>query len=341
MSDPNVWSAKLRVMQAVPYLQKRKVSNGPNYPIVSEAQFLEALRPAMVAEGLTLSPVQATLVGESTYKTAAGATWNLVRVAVTYHLTHGASQTHQPICTLAEGADPGDKAVAKALTMAMKYALRQAFMVETGLDADKYPSVGRAEAPTEREPGEDDDEAGELAGPDLLARIQALFTELQIGPEKQKSGLAKHGTTKPENLKPIQAREVIAALESLKAKRAKTDSPAPAVASPDVATAGQAVIADIIASIKQNSETWEHWRELISNRLAKAGVPPELRGAAAKPAKFAWYQALLHACETAEDVAQVVDQAKGEVAYLGETNVVAFRRDAAKLVQELAKAQAV
>ena len=51
---------------------------------------------------------------------------------------------------LGDGADTGDKASYKAMTGAMKYALRQTFVIETGDDPDDTPSDVQERAPKDK-----------------------------------------------------------------------------------------------------------------------------------------------------------------------------------------------
>jgi hypothetical protein len=130
-------------MQEVPYVQKTR-TQGLNYSFASESELIEKLNPAMVRHGLAIAPVECTMLSDTKYTTAKGSTLNLVRIAVTYQLTHATTESFEHIQVIGEGADVGDKACSKAMTGAYKYALRQAFMIETGDDPDRRPSVPAA-----------------------------------------------------------------------------------------------------------------------------------------------------------------------------------------------------
>lgn len=132
-------AAKLKVMAAVPYVQKQH-GQGLGYTFAGEAAFIDKLHPAMVAAGLTIAPEKMELVHQEVYTTAKGSKMNRVVVLATYRLTHAGSGESEPIQTFGEGADSGDKSVNKAMTGAYKYALRQAFLIETGNDPDETPS---------------------------------------------------------------------------------------------------------------------------------------------------------------------------------------------------------
>lgn len=131
----DIHEAMLRVMQDVPFLKKQK-SDGLKYTYVGEAATLEALHPAFVTHKLVMYPSSAKLVGSERYTTSGGTSMALARIAVRYTLRHVPSGTEVYIHVLGEAADSGDKCLSKAHTIAMKYALRHSFLIETGDDPD-------------------------------------------------------------------------------------------------------------------------------------------------------------------------------------------------------------
>ncbi len=146
MSGANIAKAVLGVMAEVAYVQKggRVSGGGMNYSFAGEADLLQALRPAMVKHELALLPIGAVLsehheTVETKYGPKASRT---VRVVSTFRLLHSSGESID-LQVAGEGQDKGDKATAKAMTIALKYALRQAFLIETGDDPDR----SRPEAP--------------------------------------------------------------------------------------------------------------------------------------------------------------------------------------------------
>ncbi|HEY1066995.1 MAG TPA: ERF family protein [Pirellulales bacterium] len=135
----SLYAAKLAVMERVPYLQK-DTAKGLTYSFASESGLIEKLHPAMRETGLTWGPVAVQLLEASDYQTRHGVVMFRVRVLVVYRLTHAASGTFEEYHALGEASDNGDKGCAKAMTIAQKYALRQAFLIETGDDPDRTPS---------------------------------------------------------------------------------------------------------------------------------------------------------------------------------------------------------
>lgn len=152
-SHKNIHAAKLGVMREVTYIQKTRAP-GLNYSFTSESEMLERLQPALVKHGLTMCPAEITIIEARQYQTTKGAPMNSVRLLVKYRLTHAASDTGELIQAIGEAADSGDKACPKAMTCAIKYALRQSFLLATGDDPDRYATEPEAppEPPVRPEP---------------------------------------------------------------------------------------------------------------------------------------------------------------------------------------------
>lgn len=131
------------------------------------------LRPLMAREGVVLAPVRVEVLGE---RDIAGRTssWHVVRLAVTYRLTHAASGDSLDVPIVAEGADSSDKAIPKALTMAQKYLFKQVFLVSTGEDdaeADERLDRDVSEDSDHKQPTVTDEQLAELS--ELIERAGA------------------------------------------------------------------------------------------------------------------------------------------------------------------------
>lgn len=140
---PSLTAAKLAVMRDIAYVRKQR-SKGLSYSYASEEAVLELIRPAMVRHGLTLHPMEVEQIADRTFETKkTGSVMQFVRLKVTYTLAalcdDGRTET-EVVTVIGDGSDILDKAGPKAMTMALKYALRQAFIVATGDDPDKYAS---------------------------------------------------------------------------------------------------------------------------------------------------------------------------------------------------------
>lgn len=138
----NLIQAKLAVMREVGYVQKTTAKE-LRYTFAGEADLIRALRPAMIEAGLALSPAKAEILSAESYETRSGSTMRLVRTRHVFRLSHESGE-YEDIEVLGEAADSGDKTLPKCQTIAFKYALRQAFIIETGDDPDQFASVESA-----------------------------------------------------------------------------------------------------------------------------------------------------------------------------------------------------
>lgn len=145
----NVHQAILYVMGECGYVQKQGTVSlkSSSYKYAGEADLIRALRPAMLAAGLTCVPtniqpiVQDDFVSTKMWDGKATQTINHRFVGIyTFVFTHAESGTQVESVAAGDGIDTGDKAVYKAATGALKYALRQSFIIETGDDPDATAS---------------------------------------------------------------------------------------------------------------------------------------------------------------------------------------------------------
>jgi len=122
-------------MGRVGYVQK-EASRDIKYTFASEAALIRAIRPHLVDLGIIVFPVAMEDLEAEDFESKAGAVIHRQRIRVTWRFAHAPSKTGIEIVTLGEGMDIGDKATPKAMTIALKYALRQALLIETGDDPD-------------------------------------------------------------------------------------------------------------------------------------------------------------------------------------------------------------
>jgi hypothetical protein len=133
--------AQLAVMASVPYIQKQS-SGGLRYTFASEAELIKNLHPAMRLHGITVHPDSVEVISQEPYEIVRNAgrpdekrtRMMSVRATVAYVFQHGSDS--EQVTVLAEASDAGDKASSKLMTIALKYALRQFFLIETGDDPD-------------------------------------------------------------------------------------------------------------------------------------------------------------------------------------------------------------
>ncbi len=190
MAAENIYQALNVVMGQVGYVQKEG-SRNLNYTFAGEAALIAAIRPHFVKEGIVVMPIDVEAT-DVTYTTKGGVTMNLTSANVAYRFMHAPSGTYQDVVVRGAGADVGDKATAKAMTIAFKYALRQALMIETGDDPDEHSSDPQErQAPAQKSAAAkngsvDADKlqrALSYAVPDSLPLEKKTFAEIQGDPE--------------------------------------------------------------------------------------------------------------------------------------------------------------
>lgn len=140
-----IHEAIIALMQDVPYLQRRS-AKGLNYTFLSEQDLIAKVRPALIKNGLIIVPTGVTLSHCETYPSSSGRLMNRVILTNTYGIVHESKETIS-VMSAGEGTDIGDKATAKAMTQAYKYAVREAVAIVTGDDPDLTPSEEQEQMP--------------------------------------------------------------------------------------------------------------------------------------------------------------------------------------------------
>jgi hypothetical protein len=141
-NQSNLAAALVKMQDACSYVYKggRNQSQGYNY--ASAADVLRHVNAAACENSVASFP-SADLLDCIQVPTRNGQT-NLATVRVTMTLVHAPSGERLTVSALGQGADPGDKAVAKAQTMAIKYAWMLALNISTGDDPEADESTDRA-----------------------------------------------------------------------------------------------------------------------------------------------------------------------------------------------------
>jgi hypothetical protein len=130
----NIYTAVVEVTKAIKAVQKTGKNTYSNYTYASEADLLKELRPKMAEAGICLYCKGVHPLLEVQY--------GYVLNKYVYVLAHGESNTQIEVQAIGEAMDKtskgvSDKASYKAATGALKYVLRQTFLIETGDDAEK------------------------------------------------------------------------------------------------------------------------------------------------------------------------------------------------------------
>ena len=124
------------VMKDVDYVVKGGHNEKQDYSYVSDADLALALQPALVKHGLVILPTGSVTQNQEHGKAQSGATMWRTDLIQTYCLAHKSGQ-RVFLQVAGAGTDVQDKAPYKAMTGALKYVLRQTFLIPTGDDAEK------------------------------------------------------------------------------------------------------------------------------------------------------------------------------------------------------------
>jgi hypothetical protein len=134
---------------------KVEVSKTNAYKAVSEADILDAVKPAEEKFGVYSYPVERAIIESGTLEseTKYGTRKQLyMRVEVQYRFVNVDNpEEYIDITSYGDGIDTADKAPGKAMTYADKYALMKAYKISTGDDPDQTASEPLKNAPNEEQ----------------------------------------------------------------------------------------------------------------------------------------------------------------------------------------------
>lgn len=148
MTEQNITRSLHRKIAEIVQLVENVEKDGYNahfgYAFTSEGALLRALREAMAQRHLTLYPsvipesikVEPVVKVDPAINVEPVIKGYITTCAVNYTFTDGESGESFTACIPCQGYDSQDKGAYKAMTGAIKYALRQTFMIPTGDDAE-------------------------------------------------------------------------------------------------------------------------------------------------------------------------------------------------------------
>ena len=148
--------AKLEVMRAVGAIDKDGENTNQHYKFASEKHIVEVMRAAMLEHGLAMYPSSASDV-QVIPRQKGG--WLVVWVQ-TYTLVHAPTGQAERIQVVTSGFDTLDKGAFKGMTGALKYALRQAFLISIGGDDAENDKTSNEPKPPPKGFANQADEAG-------------------------------------------------------------------------------------------------------------------------------------------------------------------------------------
>ncbi len=136
-NQPSGLHAKIaEIITAVENVEKDGYNSQHNYKFTSEAAFLRALRNEMASRNVTVFPKVNPSSVQVHNRADHGDKGFITTCVVDYTFTDADTGEQDTASVLAQGYDTLDKGAFKAMTGALKYALRQPFMIPTGDDAE-------------------------------------------------------------------------------------------------------------------------------------------------------------------------------------------------------------
>lgn len=205
----NIGEAWLAIMQDVGYVQKTGVNKAQNYKYAGERQLIEALRPALLKHGVICYPSKVVSRSESVVIKDGNTEKKTFRTVADYEFTyvHVSSNTKMVVASVGEGVDTGDKSAYKAATGALKYALRQPALIETGDEPEAHePEEDR---PKTNPHGGEKTPYQEYGGnKQMYARIEELKDAISRAGEPEHFSWLQSEITKLEHVFPHGADEL-------------------------------------------------------------------------------------------------------------------------------------
>lgn len=137
-ASDNILAALNAAYHKVGYVKKQGDATGAegNFKFAKEADFIAAIRPVLMEHGVIFFQSASKVVSHEGFDVVQGAkTVRVNRVLAEFQFTfqHCVGRDYITVSALGEGTDTeGDKAAYKAMTGALKYALRQTLLIETG-----------------------------------------------------------------------------------------------------------------------------------------------------------------------------------------------------------------
>ena len=125
----------IQVMQECSHITKTGVNSFHKYKYATSSDVMQKVNAALTKYGIA-SFVTPNLISLQDVTTAKGNTEHLATVEVVVTLVDKDSGESASLKGLGNGQDSGDKAVAKALTSAMKYAYMMSLAISTGDDPE-------------------------------------------------------------------------------------------------------------------------------------------------------------------------------------------------------------
>lgn len=208
---PLIHGKMIAVMRDIPAIPKDRKNTQQNYVFRGIDDVYAAVQPILARHGVGMTAqLLAERHEERQSKTGSTLIYCIITMRYHFYAEDGSSVFTEVV---GEGMDSGDKAANKAMSVAQKYAILQAFCIPTAEPKD--PENENHEVAPRRAT-----EAQISAITDLSSEIEAagIGSVAQTNTRIQKFVARKFGVSEPENasdLTPEQAEAVIANLQKL------------------------------------------------------------------------------------------------------------------------------
>ena len=205
---PPVQVALARAAAAVGAIPKDDKNEDQGFKYRGIERILAAVGPALHKAGVVVLPEVVDVHREEMVRGARQTVWRLVTLTVRYTFV-GPGGDQLTATVLGEGLDNGDKAVSKAMTMALKVALLQALQIadaETDPDATTPPEQS---APTRQQ--------GPVPlRPETLAKVQAGIQRDQLTDQEVREMVRQATDDRTDDLADVHEGDEYEALRAAK-----------------------------------------------------------------------------------------------------------------------------
>lgn len=150
MTPMGIYAAMAAIAAEIGAIGKdKRCTQGANFAYRGIDDVYNALNPIMAKHGVFVLPIAGERTTE-TRQTQKGATIEVVVMRMTYKFCHADGSSVEAV-TVGQAMDSGDKATNKAMAIAHKYAILQAFCIPTE-DMEDPDAVAEQLAPREMQP---------------------------------------------------------------------------------------------------------------------------------------------------------------------------------------------
>ena len=150
MTPMGIYTAMAAIAAEIGAIGKdKRCTQGANFAYRGIDDVYNALNPIMAKHGVFVLPIAGERMTE-TRQTQKGATIEVVVMRMTYKFCHADGSSVEAV-TVGQAMDSGDKATNKAMAIAHKYAILQAFCIPTE-DMEDPDAIAEQLAPREMQP---------------------------------------------------------------------------------------------------------------------------------------------------------------------------------------------